>query len=481
VGRIRTRPSNEIEGSPWGVNFSSPQAEDWTPVLEKMAAMGVKWARVSVGWGSVETEKGHYDWSKADQVVDFCVENGIEPYANIGRSNEVYFSGEARGTPATRDPGAMEAWKKFLAAAAERYKGRVRYWEMANEPNIRIFWPPEPDAVEYAEFVIEGAKVLKSVDPDCQICAGVTAGIVMDYIREFLAAGTVPYFDVFVYHAYRTVPEGFSSRLTVRAQTDLSQVKLTLDKREIQRLTFLKEFEDLQTLLRRRGFTGPIWQGETGYPSSEDTIHWRGDGPWGEKIQAKFVLRRLMIDWLAGADMSSYFLMLEFSSKINPNLAWGFHPVGKNTKGLLVLEDLSPKPAYYALQRLSSAMAGVARTDQAACLFDDLEVPSGARLNWHLDDVMGWTFAFAGGNKGFAYWVPSGMRELLPPVTATVKIEAAPFEGMDNPVLVDLVEDAVYEVVPDADGDWWVFEDLPLTDYPLILADRADMPLKEIS
>jgi hypothetical protein len=294
IGRIKPRLSKEIQASPWGINFSSPQVDDWTPVLERTAELGVKWARAHVGW-SVEVEKGVYDWSRPDQVIDFCHKNGIEVYATTGLGNEAWL-GTRRGIPPMRDPEAFAAWKRWLRAAAERYKGKLTYWEMANEPNIRTFWMPEPDAVEYAQFVIEGSKIIRDVDPSYKICAGVTAGIPMDWTREFLAAGTVPYFDVYVYHAYRTVPEGYNNQLNIRAQSDLNQIKFVFDKRTIQSLDFLKEYNELEQLLAKRGFDGPIWQGECGYPSSEDTIHWRGDGPWGPQIQAKFVLRRLLID-----------------------------------------------------------------------------------------------------------------------------------------------------------------------------------------
>lgn len=471
IARIRPRDASQIAASPWGVNFSSPQAEDWTPVMERTAELGVKWVRTHASWGKVESAKGVYDWTEPDQTIDFFTSHGVEPYVNIGLSNPVYHN-STRGIPPQRHPEALAAWKTYLRAAAERYRDRVTYWEMANEPNIRIFWQPEPDAVEYAQFVIEGAKILKEVNPDCKICAGVTAGIPMDYIREFLAAGTVPYFDVFVYHAYRTVPEGYGNQLTVRAQTDVNQVKLTLDKRQIAGLDFLAEYAELEKWLRKRGFQGPLWQGETGYPSSENTIHWRGDGPWGPVIQAKFVLRRLLIDWFAGADMSSYFLMLEFSSVLDPNLAWGFHAQGKNTKGLLVLEDLSPKPAYFALQRLCSALAEVQRCEQAAyrlSITGTGSLPVGTAPR----DLLAYTYAYPSGKRAFVYWLPKGMSERVQPgaLDLTVALD------WEEPVLVDLIADAVYPLSPGSENGWTVLEGLPLTDYPLIVAEKSDLSL----
>ena len=67
---------------------------------------------------------------------------------------------------------------------------------MANEPNIRIFWQPEPDAVEYARFVIEGARILKEVNPDCKICAGVTAGIPIATLNDTLIIGQMRHHEI---------------------------------------------------------------------------------------------------------------------------------------------------------------------------------------------------------------------------------------------------------------------------------------------
>ena len=115
IGQIRPRPASEIAASPWGVNFSSPQVEDWTPVLEATAELGVKWARTHCNWGRVETTPGVYDWTKPDQAIDFFTRHGIEPYVNIGLSNPVY-QGATRGIPPQRDPEARAAWAAFLRA-----------------------------------------------------------------------------------------------------------------------------------------------------------------------------------------------------------------------------------------------------------------------------------------------------------------------------------------------------------------------------
>ncbi|MCK5105870.1 MAG: hypothetical protein KAR17_23770, partial [Cyclobacteriaceae bacterium] len=59
LGKVIPRNSLEIEGNPWGIQAGSLDEE----VLEKAAAIGVKWTRLGAGWPGIEKEKGVYDWS----------------------------------------------------------------------------------------------------------------------------------------------------------------------------------------------------------------------------------------------------------------------------------------------------------------------------------------------------------------------------------------------------------------------------------
>ena len=79
------------------------------------------------------------------------------------------------------------------------------------------------------------------------------------------------------------------------------------------------------------------------------------------------------------------------------------------------------------------------------------------------------------GNEGFVYWVPTGMSEVLRPGSLTCDVELL----WQEPVLVDLVEDAVYPLDAAQDEGRTQFDGLPLTDYPLIVADRRDIPVIE--
>jgi hypothetical protein len=249
----------------------------------------------------------------------------------------------------------------------------------------------------------------------------------------------------------------------------------------LSRLNFEYEFDELRTLLRSHGFEGPIWQGECGYPSTEDTAGFRGTGPWGEQIQAKFVLRRLLTDWCAGADVSTYFMLVDGAATVRTAADGSAITGSKNTKGLLTLEDLAPKPAYGALQHLCAMFDGVSRDSTVAHAIEVVEAgvrhfyPGTpvwpARLT--ADDVAFHAFRAPSGHRLFAYWVPMGMRERVRPGKVILRVAAK----MASPVLVDLLDGSVCATEHFEEEGQLTFPALPLTDYPLVVADRADVPV----
>jgi beta-glucosidase/6-phospho-beta-glucosidase/beta-galactosidase len=49
---------------------------------------------------------------------------------------EIYGEGPA---PPTNNERAMAAWLRFVEAVVTRYKDKIRYWEIWNEPNHRAY------------------------------------------------------------------------------------------------------------------------------------------------------------------------------------------------------------------------------------------------------------------------------------------------------------------------------------------------------
>ena len=207
----------------------------------------------------------------------------------------------------------------------ERSRGLVNAYEIWNEPNAAPwFWSGEADPVGYARMVKEVAHTVRAQDPEATIVAGSLAGVMLDYVEKFLAADSGPNWNGFSIHPYSDYPE--------RETLATLQLKAPL--------------------ARHRGREVPVFQSECGYPSSERTGGWRGEGPWGEGIQAKWLLRRTLSDLSLGASVSIYFALHDYPSEIEVTGA-GATPgtIGVNQKGLVTM-DGRRKPAFRALQNL---------------------------------------------------------------------------------------------------------------------------------
>ncbi len=159
-------------------------------VCRLAAAAGVKWTREEFHWNWIEPTRGEYDFSFFDELVDVATAHGIQIYGIAA-----YWT-DWTGPP--KDQRFIGPYCDFLRTLATRYKGRVRHWEIWNEPNI-FFWPG-PKAL-YVELVKRAYRTLKDVDPDIRVLACSTAGIDGAFIEKVVEGGAP--FDALTVHPYR--------------------------------------------------------------------------------------------------------------------------------------------------------------------------------------------------------------------------------------------------------------------------------------
>jgi hypothetical protein len=148
-----------------------------------------------------------YDWSVADEQVQEALAHGLEPMLDF-RSAPVWAQGAEANERGSYEPDAP-ALAAFAHAAAERYRGRVRYWEIWNEPNSAAFLRPQYDADGrsvapklYRLLVNAAASVLHDVDPANVVIVGETAPFggahghpPLAFLRKLLclSSGTTPH------------------------------------------------------------------------------------------------------------------------------------------------------------------------------------------------------------------------------------------------------------------------------------------------
>ena len=85
-----------------------------------------------------------------------------------------------------------------VRAVLERFKGRVTYWEIINEPNLGHVGNVE----KYIAYLTLAAGIIREVDPRAKILGPDTCGIDLGWNRKFLELGGGKLVDVYTVHDY---------------------------------------------------------------------------------------------------------------------------------------------------------------------------------------------------------------------------------------------------------------------------------------
>ena len=477
LGTLKSKNSMEISGSYWGIQAST--LED--TLLDKAAEIGVKWTRLGASWPSIEKEKGKYDWSETDIAFTKIYDKGITPFVTLGSGNRLYTELTTyddpklaeiygyRPAPPTQNPEALEAWLKYVRATVERYKDRIKYWEVWNEPNHRNYWGTNPNGKEYGKLLKLTAGLIKEIDPDAVIIGGSMAGIDAGFTEDFLGVGTADLIDIISYHNYGAIPEE-----RIYPAVELWEV--------INRYN-----PDIQ-----------LWQGECGYPSHSSTTNYRGISPWGLNIQSKWLLRQAFTDvYFCKATLSNYFKLVHTRGRGERQERTMLSPIdsilgfperggsrvrtkGVNEKCLLSNPDLIPKPAYFTYQNLCSAIDERYRIKIVEHTIQVLDQGMFYGIGPEDDAfpsvplVAG--FATDDGDHLIAYWLPWHPQEYTPdPATINLELKDCHFE---KPVRIDLLSGKVYQIdnFEYKNGET-AFYDLPLSDYPILIAELDEIEM----
>lgn len=302
-------------------------------VLPALKILPVQNARIQSGWARSEKVAGQYDFSWLDECVDQLISLGIKPWLNVGYGNPVFMP-EAQGkgavgwVPLFRD-NAMQAWLKYVEKVAERYKNRITYYEIWNEPYLEQFWKnAKPDPKDYARFAIPTMRAMRAINPNAKFVVGGIglSGKSLDYAKEFLDAGVADYADVVSYHHYAQIPDDY----------------------------YLAKINGLRQMLTRYPRKIAVWQGESGAPSAAGTAGALREYSWDEQLQAKWVARRMVVEAYAQVELSSYFHLIDLVSRDAKGKIVG----SPNYKGLLHAEDASPKQAFGVYRSMVYLLAG---------------------------------------------------------------------------------------------------------------------------
>lgn len=461
LGQVKPRHARDIAANGWSIgteaidrDYSSYEA--WRSYL---GPLGVKRARLQSGWNRTDLGGGRYDFAWLDPIVAGMLADGVQPWISLSYGNERYAGGgnERRDSSLPSGTG-RKAWLAYVGAVARRYAGRVREYELWNEPDLNRLIEPEA----YGDFAFETARAVRDADPGARIVFGAFAGAWHENgrprefarisLRRYIARGGRA--EALTYHTYAPNPD-----------------------------SVYPEVESFVRMIRGIAPEIEVRQGENGAPSLNQPSYALRNMWWTEESQAKWLLRRMLGDAARGIPTSMFTLTeMHYPPAAEMGLEWqrarGETTViatAKHFKGMLETRRYAPgtpdddrtvvraKMAYPAMQAVTAIFDARVKPAPSACSV------AGGRT-----DIAVQSFRRDDGAALVAVW-RNGDRPGERPIHETVDVTCPGLRFGAAPRYVDLLTRAVYATkdVVRAAGDGTGLRGLPVYDSPVLVADAA--------
>jgi Glycosyl hydrolases family 39 len=220
-------------------------------------------------WPDLEPKKGQWHFQTLDAYLTLAAEHntavllplGLSPQWASARPAEpsAYQLGNAA------EPRDIDDWSEYVAKVAEHCKGRVRAYEIWNEPNSKPFWTGSVS--QMVTLTQTASAIIRRIDPQAMIVSpSATMGSGVDWLSQYLRLGGGQYVDVIGYHFY-VAPKRPEAMIPL-----IQRVKLTMAENGVG--------------------DKPLWNTECGWPSPRPFP--------SEDIGAGYLARAYILNWALG-------------------------------------------------------------------------------------------------------------------------------------------------------------------------------------
>lgn len=457
VGKIQPKHSKDIVESRMGLGMEKLDRDAFDPekVYDKVARLGVKWIRIQSGWQKTEKTKGVYDFAWLDSQVNNLLDRGLKPWLCLCYGNEIYddFAKKefgAVGCPPIHTQESYDAWLRYCKEVVLHFKGRIEYYEIWNEPESAWCWKPEANYVEYAQFAIKTAKVIKENDENAKVITGSHFARNLKPLYTEFEEGMAEWSDAVTFHEYCYDERYILHRVkAIRAVCDMYKPGIE------------------------------IIQGESGSQSKSGgsgALYWIGTN---ERMQAKQLARHTVADILAGVKFTSVYACVDTAENLTAKAGTVINTYGwfgvlgaefdENTSS--ALGEYKEKPSYYCLQNLCSILDENVEVCDLPFLLLPQKSPRVETTDCNDPTIVIGGLKKANGAKAIVYWNSTEMFTIKE-YESTISLQTAGLKGKVR--LIDPMDGNVYEIpenmVKDEGRNIFQFINIPIKDYPLILA-----------
>lgn len=223
------------DASPFGIHLEGSEVG-----VRKMKLLGAQWLRTNnplwTKWTAVQPERDV--WVYPDYFVDLFTDAGLGIVFNLDRTPRWAARNPDNYQPGTDYmdfkadlPANLDDWDEYVRRMVTRYRDKIQYWEVWNEPDIP-FLRPAPgmtNAEAYYQLISRAAPIIRDLDPDGQVIMSPAyylkkrsnpEGYQPDFTERFIEMGGMQFVDIYSIHFYLTVGQRIFDRPEAFAPLD---------------------------------------------------------------------------------------------------------------------------------------------------------------------------------------------------------------------------------------------------------------------
>lgn len=160
-----------------------------------------------------------------------------------------------------------EAWEGFVRQTVAEARGRIKYWELWNEPAYPEYWSGTPE--ELVEQSRVAYQIIKELQSDAVVLSPSFTRVELPdgqaFLKQYIAAGGLRYCDAVAWHGYAGAASDLAGQIAA--------LRSLVGYRPIWNTEYvvgigLSQMADSLTLQASLGVEGVVWNAEI--PGSED-------------------------------------------------------------------------------------------------------------------------------------------------------------------------------------------------------------------
>ena len=170
-GQTQDNSFGVLEFLHWNHGWNSYKYSDDASIAKSVGLMkecGVKWVRLDFLWEDIEPKQGEFSFEKYDRIVKIVSLGGLKILGVLHYSANWASESNVWNSP----PKDNKLFVNYTEKVISRFKDKIKYWEIWNEPDSPAYWVPQDGLKRYCLLLRDVYVAAKNIDPECKVLNG---------------------------------------------------------------------------------------------------------------------------------------------------------------------------------------------------------------------------------------------------------------------------------------------------------------------